>query len=75
MTRSEVAKAIGRSIATVRRMEGKELTPEVDGQGVHHFDEDEVEAVAESLRTYGRRTHPDAISQMPDFLIQFQLPG
>lgn len=72
MTRAEVARAIGRSIATVRRMEGKELNPEVDWQGVHHFDAEEVEAVAEELRENGRR-RPEHVSEMPDFLLVARL--
>lgn len=41
-----VAKRLGKSIATVRRMEGIELHPARDERGVHRFDPDEVEAVA-----------------------------
>ncbi len=46
MTRSQVAKRLGKSIATVRRMEGVELFPTRDGRGVFRFDPAEVEAVA-----------------------------
>jgi hypothetical protein len=46
LTRSGVAKRIRKSLATVRRMEGNELHPEVDENGVHWFDEDEVDQVA-----------------------------
>ena len=46
LTRTGVAKRIRKSLATVRRMEGNELHPEVDENGVHWFDEDEVEHVA-----------------------------
>jgi len=72
MTRSEVAKAIGRSIATVRRMEGNELNLDVDWKGVHWFDEEEVEAVAEQLRVHGRRS-PEHSENLPDFILASQL--
>lgn len=45
LTRSGVAKRIGRSIATVRRMEGRSLHPTQDAHGVHWFDPQEVEVV------------------------------
>jgi hypothetical protein len=45
-TRASVAKRLKRSIATVRRMEGRELHPWTDNRGVHHFDRDEVEELA-----------------------------
>jgi len=44
LTRAGVAKRLGRSLATVRRMEGTELHPSVDDRGVHRFDPDEVDA-------------------------------
>jgi len=50
MTRSGVAKRLGKSIATVRRMEGVELHPTLGGDGVHLFDPDEVEAIATGAR-------------------------
>jgi hypothetical protein len=34
----------------VRRLEGVELFPAVDANGVHHFDGDEVDAVGRRLR-------------------------
>lgn len=43
LTRSGVAKLIGRSIATVRRMEGCSLHPTQDSHGVHWFEPREVE--------------------------------
>ena len=46
LKRSHVAKRLGRSLATVRRLEGVELHPIIDGDGVHLFDETEVDAVA-----------------------------
>lgn len=45
LTRAGVAKRLGRSVATVRRMEGIELHPWVDERGVHQFDAGEVDAV------------------------------
>lgn len=46
LTRSGVAKRLGKSLATVRRMEGAELHPTRGSNGVHLFDPDEVDAVA-----------------------------
>src|SRR5690349_3484518 len=43
LTRAGVAKRLGRSIATVRRMEGNELHPWVDDRGIHRFDQTEVD--------------------------------
>jgi|GEM_PF-2169693 len=62
LTRSQVAKRIGRSLATVRRLEGSALHPEVDSRGIHRFDEREVAAVARSVKDTGtaRRTHTDS---------------
>jgi hypothetical protein len=66
LTRSEVAKRLKKSRATVRRLEGVELFPRVDACGVHRFNSNEVDAVARRLRAgevtaargnwlYGRR--------------------
>ncbi len=49
LTRSQVARRLGRSLATVRRAEGKALHPTVDGRGVHQFDPVEVDALADRL--------------------------
>jgi hypothetical protein len=46
LTRAQVAKRLGRSIATVRRLEGVALHPTRDPAGIHRFDDDEVQAVA-----------------------------
>jgi hypothetical protein len=46
LTRAAVAKRLGRSITTVRRMEGNELHPWTDSRGVHQFDDGEVERLA-----------------------------
>lgn len=45
MTRANVARRLGKSIATIRRMEGIELHPVKDGNGVNRFDAAEVEAI------------------------------
>ena len=50
LTRSAVAKVLRRSIATVGRLEGQELFPRRDRNGVFRFDEAEVAAVARRLR-------------------------
>jgi len=47
LTRGQVAKRLGKSVATVRRLEGQALHPRRDARGVLRFDPDEVEAVAE----------------------------
>jgi hypothetical protein len=49
MTRTDVARKLRKSVATVRRWEGVELHPTVDANGVHLFDEAEVEALAKRL--------------------------
>jgi len=70
LTRAGVAKKLGKSIATVRRMEGVELHPAVDERGVHWFDIREVEAIRTSFRqdcghrlgmTISEGFRPDAI--------------
>lgn len=53
LTRSQVARRIGRSIATVRKMEGQTLHPRVDARGVHRFDAAEVETVARRVAETG----------------------
>lgn len=49
MTRQQVAKRLGKSLATVRRLEGVRLRPVQDGRGVHRFDPAEVEALASDI--------------------------
>jgi hypothetical protein len=49
MTRKQVALRLGKSVSTVRRLEGHSLFPEVDENGCHQFDPDEVEALAYRL--------------------------
>ena len=48
MTRQQVATRLGKSLATVRRIEGVLLHPTTDSRGVHHFDPEEVEVLARS---------------------------
>jgi hypothetical protein len=55
LTRSQVAKRLGKSIATVRRMEGTVLHPRRDAGGVLRFDPVEVDRVAGHSRRAGRR--------------------
>lgn len=50
LTRAQVARKLGRSIATVRRLEGSVLHPVRDAQGVYCFDAGEVERVARERR-------------------------
>lgn len=57
LTRAAVAQRLGRSIATVRRLEYRVLFPVRDERGVLRFDEDNVERVRsqpESLRVFAR---------------------
>ncbi len=56
LTRGQVAKRIGKSIATVRRLEGVEFHPKRDAGGVFRFDPREVDRVAARLRQK-RRGH------------------
>jgi hypothetical protein len=46
LTRAEVADRLGRSVATVRRLEGVVLHPSRGRRGVRLFDADEVDRVA-----------------------------
>ena len=48
LTRGQVAKRLGKSIATVRRMEGNELHPARDERGVLRFSAEEVERLVSS---------------------------
>lgn len=49
MNRRQVAQRLGKSLATVRRIEGVLLHPARDARGVHRFDDQEVEAVAQGV--------------------------
>src|SRR5437762_382841 len=50
MTRGQVARRLGKSVATVRRMEGSQLHPRRDAGGVLRFNPAEVERVARAMR-------------------------
>jgi hypothetical protein len=54
LTRSQVARRLGKSLATVRRLEGSSLHPRRDDNGVHWFDESEVQRLADNRRTTRR---------------------
>ena len=49
MTRKQVAQRLGKSIATVRRIEGVLLHPRQDARGVRHFDPRAVEALVKDV--------------------------
>jgi hypothetical protein len=51
ITRAQVARRLGKSIATVRRLEGHSLHPCVDESGVHRFDPKEVERLRQEKGT------------------------
>jgi hypothetical protein len=55
LTRAQVAKRLGKSIATVRRLEGEQLHPRRDEAGTHRFDAGEVERLAATVRIARRR--------------------
>lgn len=54
LTRSQVARRLGKSIATVRRLEGTLLHPRTDPSGIRRFDAREVDALHNEVR-HGRR--------------------
>src|SRR3954464_14090818 len=53
--RAQVAKRLGKSVATVRRLEGVELFPTLDDDGTHQFDPAEIELLAAKM---DRGLHP-----------------
>jgi hypothetical protein len=57
MTRGQVARSLGRSLATVRRLEGSVLHPHLS-EGVWRFESREVEELAAEVRA-GRRLAGD----------------
>jgi len=80
LTRAGVAKRLGKSIATVRRMEGVELHPSVDTRGVRRFNPEEVERIARGEG--GGRPKPHRIAALRahkrdegSFLDQSAWPG
>lgn len=54
LTRSAVAEILGVHISTVRRLEGRDLHPVRDPNGIHHFDRREVEELATKRGRSGR---------------------
>lgn len=50
MTRGQVARRLGKSVATVRRLEGSLLHPRRDASGVLRFNPTEVDRVARGMR-------------------------
>jgi hypothetical protein len=50
LTRGQVARRLGTSLSTVRRMEGEELKPIIGPRGVHYFEETEIQAVFVRVR-------------------------
>jgi archaellum component FlaD/FlaE len=49
LTRSQVAKRLGKSVATVRRIEGVLLAPVQDARGVYRFNADDVDDLARDI--------------------------
>lgn len=50
LTRTGVARVLGKTVSTVGRLEGEVLFPVHDERGVHWFEPREVERVAERMR-------------------------
>jgi len=50
LTRGQVARRLGTSLSTVRRMEGEQLKPIIGARGVHYFEETEIQAVFVRVR-------------------------
>lgn len=65
MTRQHVADRLGVSIATVRRMEGKELHPVVGLDGVRRFESDEVEVLLQARLRQARSPQPEKTRREP----------
>ena len=55
LTRAGAARVLGKTVSTVRRLEGEVLFPQVDARGVHWFDPRRVERVAERMRDFRLR--------------------
>ena len=68
LTRGQVAKRLGKSIATVRRMEGRALHPKRNQKGVLRFDPAEVERVVrQPLRVGVGQSRQNTARQSPWF--------
>lgn len=50
LTRGQVARRLGTSLSTVRRMEGEQLKAIIGPRGVHYFEETEIQAVFVRVR-------------------------
>jgi len=58
LPRAEVAERLGRSVATVRRLEGSKLHPKISARGTRLFDPGEVDALAREVQETGRALSP-----------------
>jgi hypothetical protein len=65
ITRNEVARRLGCSIASVRRMEGAELHPATGEGDVRYFDPDEVAAVARTRASGADKTAALVLAPLP----------
>ena len=54
LTRDDVAKRLGVSVSTVRRLEGTKLQPTIDENGVRRFRASDVERYAQELEAAQR---------------------
>jgi hypothetical protein len=64
LTRSQVAERLGISTSSVRRLEWKQLHPDVDEHGIHRFDPAEVDALPKTRRSApARRVAPMSSEQ------------
>lgn len=66
MTRSQVARALGKSIATVRRTEGVHLHPRKGADGVNRFDAEEVQQLQTDLARRSVRLTPHGFPHQPE---------
>jgi hypothetical protein len=73
LTRSQVARKLGKSVATVRRMEGVELNPVRDERCFHRFDEREVALVARRIAENGGRRHNCEDGHLGRFILERKL--
>jgi hypothetical protein len=64
LTRIQVARRLGKSLSTVRRLEGTQLHPQVDHAGVHRFDQTEVDQMAAKIRQSGRSLGADELGDL-----------
>src|SRR5215211_3382521 len=57
LTRDDVAKRLGVSISTVRRLEGTRLHPSIDDKSVRRFKASDVERLVKELEAKQRSPH------------------